>query len=96
MNCQNGFQMKTTVGLPFWFFIASGLAALSIPIAAFSILPAAGVLIGIIAPILWLTQMPTGCMRGTLIAFPLAIIQVSSGFAWLVVGVGLLARAIAR
>jgi hypothetical protein len=82
--------MKKVFTVPFRLFVALWFIALLLPFAGHAILPVAGVLLGILVPVLWLSQMPVSCINGAFIAFPMAMIQVLSGLGWLALGTRML------
>ena len=84
--------MTKKVAIPFWLFVGFWFASLLLPFGAHVLLPLAGILLGIILPVLWLTRMPTSCLGGAFIAFPMAITQIAFGLGWLVQGIRLLMR----
>jgi hypothetical protein len=77
-------------GLPFWVFSLLWLAALLLPVCVFRLSPIAAVLLGVVTPIFWVTRMPRTCMSGGFVAFPMALVQMSSLLVWAGVGLHLL------
>ena len=82
----------TRAVLPFWLFMALWFVALALPWGGFMVSPLLGILAGLILPVVWVTQMPTTCMSGGLIAFPMALVQIGSGIGWLAFGIRQLLR----
>ena len=61
--------------------LACGMA-LALPWGMSWVHPIAGVISGVLVPLLWVKVMPVTCMNGAFIAFMLAILQIASGLSW--------------
>jgi hypothetical protein len=84
--------MKTGTQFPFWLFVVLCFLALLVPFGVRAVSPVAGILVGIVFPILWLALMPKTCRSGGFMAFPLSVLQLGAGLGWLAFGVRFLTR----
>jgi hypothetical protein len=75
--------------IPFWLFITLWLVSLALPLCLLYFSPWLAVLLGIVLPIAWVLEMPTGCINGAFIAFPMAMFQMGAFFMWLIIGIKL-------
>jgi len=85
-------EMKRALALPFWVFVLLWFAALLLPFGAVILSPVAGALVGVLLASLWVSRMPTGCIGGAFVAFPMTVLQIASGLGWLVFGIRLMIR----
>jgi hypothetical protein len=76
--------VKKEISISFRLFLILWALTLVLPYVVGMGWPLGGLLLGLLLPVLWVTEMPCTCFRGAIVAPLLAMAQLGSASVWAV------------